>query len=204
MGDSGEYATDGGHKVGAEHNIPFLYSTGHGALKSQVQIIASPTVPDISSPRVESPALSMRWANDRRANRGERTRSPIVHPIHHHFGLSVDCYRSRRWRRRRRYMQISRARRAAAATAVAEVRPHTAIIIIIEPEWRRAAPRLPNRLPSRLGPAESSGGGGRGNGEEGDDGNVLFDVASVFRKQKGRIFFAFGSFWTRFSARRSR
>ena len=63
-----------------------------------------------------------------------------------------------------------------------EVRPHTAIIIIIEPEWR-AAPRLPNRLPSRLGPAESSGGGGRGNGEEGDDGNVLFDVASV-RLQK--------------------
>ena len=49
MGDSGEYATDGGHKVGAEHNIPFLYSTGHGALKSQVQIIASPTVLDISS-----------------------------------------------------------------------------------------------------------------------------------------------------------
>ena len=30
----------------------------------------------------------MRWANDRRANRGERTRSPIVHPIHHHSGLS--------------------------------------------------------------------------------------------------------------------
>ena len=113
---------------------------------------------------------------------------------------------TRRWRRRRRYMQISRARRAAAATAVAEVRPHTAIIIIIiEPERRaRAAPRLPNRLPSRLGRAESSGGGGRGNGEEGDGGNVLFDVASVFRKQKGRIFFAFGSFWTRFSARRSR
>ena len=83
-----------------------------------------------------------------------------------------------------------------------EVRPHTAIIIIIEPERRAATPRLPNRLPrrgSRLGHADSSGGG-RGNG-----GNVLFDVASsVFRKQKGRIIFAFGSFWTRFPARRSR